>query len=53
MLRFCQQVANVFKSMSDELELINTHSEAHITLHLDPGTVFSRTVSLQVFVHNQ
>ena len=55
MLRFCQQVANVFKSMSHELELINTHNVPYITLHLDPGTVFStsRTVSLQVFVHNQ
>ena len=26
MLRFCQQVANVFKSMSDKLDLINSHN---------------------------
>ena len=49
MLRFCQRVASVSKSVSEELNLIN------ITLHLDPGTVFStsRAVSPQVFVHNQ
>ena len=35
MLRFCQQVANVFKPMSDELDLINSHNFI-VTLHLDP-----------------
>ena len=26
MLRFCQKVANLFKSMAEELDLINSHN---------------------------